>query len=135
MDDRLVELIDLAKMTPDDVLSYLARWSAYASYISELVTFTTIVLKRVEHFLKIEQHAIRIELGAKPAPPASEVARAIFADPRAHCLDEAVQSLQELRAVLENRERACRAAADAASRAITSHQTEVERLRLEVRRG
>lgn len=135
MDDRLIELIDLAKMPPADVLSYYARWTAYASYISELLTFTTIVLKRVEHFFKIEQNAIRVGLGSKPAPPASEVAQAIFADMRARCLDEAVQSLQELRAVLETRERACRAAAEAASRAITSHQTEVERLRLEVRRG
>lgn len=135
MDERLESLRELAEMTPEDVLSSLARWTNYASYLSELAAFTTIALKRVEHFLKVEHNAIRVRLGSKPAPPAAEVAQAIFADPRASCLDEAVQSLQELRAVLESRERACRAAAEAASRAITSHQTEVQRLRLEARRG
>lgn len=135
MDERLDTLRELAEMTPEDVLSSLARWTSYAAFLSELVAFTTIVLKRVEHFLKVEHNAIRVRLGFKPAPPAAEVAQAIFADERVSCLDEAVQSLQELRAVLENRERACRAAAEAASRALTSHQTEVQRLRLEARRG
>lgn len=135
MDDRLGELIDLAQMPPDEILSSLARWTNFASYLSELAVLTTIVMKRVEHFSMIEQNAIRVRLGSRPAPPAAEVAQAIFVDPRARSLDEAVQSLQELRAVLETRERACRAAAEAASRAITSHQTEVQRLRLEARRG
>jgi hypothetical protein len=134
-DDGLETLAQLAEMTPNEVLASFSRWTNYASYLSELLTFTTIVLKRVEHLFKIEANAIRVALGSKPAPPASEVAQAIFADTRARCLDEAIQSLHELRAVLGNRERACRAAAEAASRAITSHQTEVERLRLEVRRG
>lgn len=132
IDDRLETLEQLATMSPSDVLSSLSRWTGYRSYLHELVVFTTIVMKRVEHFLKVEQNAIRTHLDSKPA---SEIAQAIFTDPRARCLDEAVQSLQELRAVLENREGACRAAAEAASRAITSHQTEVERLRLEARRG
>lgn len=132
LDDRLEALNQLATMSPSEVLSSLGRWTGFGAYLHELVVFTTIAMKRVEHFLKIEQNAIRMRLGLKSA---TEVAQAVFTDPRARCLDEAVQSLQELRAVLESRERACRSAAEAASRAITSHQTEVERLRLEARRG
>lgn len=135
MDDRLDTIVDLGTMPSEDLVTSLARWTAYAGYVGELVVFTNIIAKRIEHFMRLQQARIRTHLTGRGGVSSAELASAAIVNNRMRALDEAHQSVLEVRAVLEHRERACRAAAEAASRAITARQTEIQRLRLEARRG
>jgi hypothetical protein len=132
----LAELTFLASMLVDELLDVLGRWTQFSLYLHSLVIVAVALEKRLAWHQKRLLAELRGRLRTQARSISNqEIEDAIALDPVLSKIEDAMQALAENRAVLEHRERSCRSAAEAASRAITAKGIDLQQMKLEARRG